>query len=98
MKKSTDIENLSSKIDAFKKKQEMRKDVQRPSSGSAMSKGFQFCVEFLSAVFVSIAIGFFLDKFFHTGPVFLVILVIFGLAAGVLNVYRFAKLHEEENA
>lgn len=98
MKKSADIENLSSKIDAFKKKQERQKDFQRTSSGSAMSRGFQFCIEFLSAVFISIAIGFFLDKLFHTGPVFLVVLVIFGLAAGVLNVYRFAKLHEEENA
>lgn len=96
MKKSADIENLSSKIEAFKKKQGTLENAPKEPSKSSLSKGFQFCVEFLSAVFVAIAIGFFLDGLFHTAPIFLVILSIFGLAAGVLNVYRFAKLQQEE--
>ena len=41
---------------------------------------------------VSIVIGWFfgsmIDKHFHTAPVFLLIFVLFGIGAGMLNVFR----------
>ena len=95
--KKADIENLSSKIEAFKKKHDKSENTPADSSRSGASKAFQFFIEFVSAVFVAIAIGLFLDNVLSTAPVFLVILTIFGCAAGVLNVYRFAKTLEKGN-
>ena len=92
-----DIENLSSKIKAFKKKHDKSENAPTDSSKSGAAKAFQFFIEFVSAVFVAIAIGLFLDNVLSTAPVFLVILTIFGCAAGVLNVYRFAKTLEKGN-
>lgn len=99
MKKTSDIENLSVKIDAFKKKHENRlPKAEVSSSQSGAARGFQFCVEFISGVLVALAIGFFLDKVFSSYPICLAVCAVFGSAAGVLNVYRFSKVQEKGDA
>jgi len=99
MKKNTDAENLSVKINAFKKKHGNGLSAQEPQSPqSGAAKGFQFCIEFISGVLVALAIGFFLDKVFSSFPICLAVCAVFGSAAGVLNVYRYAKTSEKENA
>jgi ATP synthase protein I len=45
-------------------------------------------VELVSALAVAVAIGWGLDRWLHTMPLFLVIFVLLGGAAGVLNVWR----------
>ena len=95
--KNADIENLSSQIEAFKKKHDKSEDVPTDSSRTSATRAFQFFIEFVSAVFVAIAIGLFFDNILNTAPVFLVVLTIFGCVAGVLNVYRFAKAQEKES-
>jgi ATP synthase protein I len=37
---------------------------------------------------IGFGIGYYLDKWFHTAPVFLIIFLIFGICAGFLNAYR----------
>ena len=54
--------------------------------------------ELIVATFVGALMGYTLDKFLGTKPWFLVAGVIFGGAAGSLNVYRLAQsLQEDEN-
>jgi ATP synthase protein I len=45
-------------------------------------------VELVSALIVAVAIGWLLDRWLHTTPVFIAIFVFVGGAAGVMNVYR----------
>jgi len=45
-------------------------------------------VELVSALVVAVAIGWGLDHWLHTLPLFLIISVVLGGAAGVLNVWR----------
>ncbi len=45
-------------------------------------------VEVVSALVVATAIGWGLDRWLHTLPLFLVIFVVLGGAAGVMNVWR----------
>lgn len=40
------------------------------------------------AVAIGFAGGYFADNFFHTRPVFIVLGVLLGAAAGMLNIYR----------
>lgn len=97
--KNSEAENLSVKINAFKKKHSdglSARDPQTPQNGAA--KGFQFCIEFISGVLVALAIGFFLDEVFSSFPICLAVCAVFGSAAGVLNVYRYAKTSEKGNA
>ena len=55
---------------------------------SALGVGLRVGVELVSALAVAIAIGWGLDRWLHTLPLFLVIFLVLGGAAGVANVWR----------
>lgn len=56
--------------------------------GSAAGIGLRVGVELVSALAVSVAIGYGLDRWLHTMPLFLVIFILLGGAAGVMNLWR----------
>ncbi len=55
---------------------------------SALGMGLRVGVELVSALAVAVAIGWALDHWLHTLPLFLVLFLVLGGAAGVLNVWR----------
>jgi ATP synthase protein I len=59
-----------------------------PASGSALGVGLRVGVELVSALVVAVAIGWALDRWLHTTPLFLALFVLLGGAAGVANVWR----------
>jgi ATP synthase protein I len=65
-----------------------------PASGSGrfgtspIGIAFRVGAELLSALVVAVAIGWGLDSWLHTRPLFIAIFVLLGGAAGVLNVWR----------
>jgi ATP synthase protein I len=56
--------------------------------GSALGVGMRVGVELVSALAVAVAIGWTLDHWLHTTPVFIALFVLLGGAAGVANVWR----------
>jgi ATP synthase protein I len=50
--------------------------------------GAKVGVELVSAMAVAVAIGWYLDHWLHTLPLFLVVFVLLGGAAGIANVWR----------
>ena len=58
------------------------------AGGSALGLGLRVGVELVSALAVAVAIGWALDHWLHTLPLFLVIFLVLGGAAGVANVWR----------
>ncbi len=61
----------------------------RQSIGAA-NLGFRALVEFVTAVVVASLIGWQIDAWLKTGAIFLIIFLILGMAAGLVNVYRIA--------
>ena len=60
-----------------------------PSQGmSPWGIGMRVGVEMVSALVVALAIGWALDRWLGTRPLFLAVFVLLGGAAGVLNVWR----------
>ncbi len=59
-----------------------------PPGPSPWGIGARVGVELLSALVVGLAIGWGLDRWLHTTPLFLVAFVLLGGAAGVANVWR----------
>ena len=59
-----------------------------PLSGSPWSVGLRVGVELVAALAVGVGIGWLLDRWLHTKPVFLAIFLLLGGAAGVRNIYR----------
>ena len=61
-----------------------------PVGSSAMARGFRLSTELVAGVFVGAVIGWFLDRTLGISPWGLIVFVLLGFAAGVLNVIRGA--------
>ena len=55
---------------------------------SALGIGMRVAVELVSALVLGVAIGWGLDHWLHTAPLFIALFVLLGGAAGILNVWR----------
>ncbi|MFN3075856.1 MAG: AtpZ/AtpI family protein [Alphaproteobacteria bacterium] len=63
----------------------------RGAGPSGIGMAFRISVELVSAVVVGFGVGWFLDDWLGTKPLFMVLLLFFGAAAGVVNVYRVVR-------
>ena len=63
-------------------------DDKGPLEGSALGIGLRVGLELVSALVVAVAIGYGLDRIFHTTPILTAVFVPVGGAAGVANLWR----------
>jgi ATP synthase protein I len=91
-------EELGQKLDALKAQ---RAKVERPAaqqrSQSDFGAAFKFAAELIVGVVVGGGLGWALDKQFGTAPWLMIVLVILGFAAGLLNVVRAAQEAQAKN-
>jgi ATP synthase protein I len=62
----------------------------RAAQASAMARGLRLSSELVAGVLLGAAIGWALDRFLSTSPWGLIVFLLLGFAAGVLNVMRSA--------
>ncbi|CAN7184725.1 AtpZ/AtpI family protein [Neorhizobium tomejilense] len=67
---------------------EARRDAQSEESRKGMALGFKISSEFISAIAVGAILGYALDYYVGTSPWGMIILLLLGFCAGVLNVLR----------
>jgi ATP synthase protein I len=90
-------EVLGRKLDALKVQ---RAKVERPKAerGRAdFGAAFKFAAELVVGVVVGGGLGWALDRQFGTAPWLMIVLVILGFAAGLLNVVRAAQEAQKKN-
>ena len=63
---------------------------EKTEKGGALGLAFRVSVEIVSAVAIGVGAGWLLDSWLGTTPWLMVVLVVLGFAAGILNVYRLA--------
>jgi len=51
--------------------------------------GLRVGTEIVASTMIGLSLGFFMDRWLDTRPLFLIIFAIFGLAAGFINLYQF---------
>ncbi len=91
-----DIRELEKKIARQREKESrLREPVRASAYVGAAGIGFRIAAELLSAVLIGGAIGYLIDRLFGTRPFFLTLFLLFGGAAGILNVYRLAKEEDQ---
>ena len=64
-------------------------DPKKPLIGAGIL--FQLSFSIVIAMLVPLLVGIWIDRTFNTGPVFVLILVVIGVALGSLTVYRIVK-------
>ncbi|AGK59266.1 FoF1 ATP synthase subunit I [Hyphomicrobium denitrificans 1NES1] len=91
-------EELGQKLDALKSQ---RAQAERPANQGSQSSdfgaAFKFAAELVVGVAVGGGLGWALDKQFGTAPWLMIVLVILGFAAGLLNVVRAAQEAQAKN-
>ncbi len=91
-----DLQKLGEKI---RKLQDKHSDERKKKSSgfvSAARIGITVAADLLAGVLVGAGIGYVLDLLFGSKPLMLVIFLLFGGAAGFLNVYRTVKNEERK--
>jgi ATP synthase protein I len=63
------------------------------SNASAMARGFRLSTELVAGVLVGAALGWLLDRWLGISPWGLIVFLLLGFAAGVLNVMRAAGVN-----
>lgn len=63
----------------------------KSAPGNALGLAFRVSVELVSALAVGLGIGWLLDLWLETSPWLMIVFIVLGFAAGVLNVYRMAS-------
>jgi ATP synthase protein I len=59
---------------------------------SGFARGFRLSTEFVGGVLIGALVGWLLDRWLHISPWGLIVFLLLGFAAGVLNVMRAAGL------
>ena len=68
-----------------------RPGAEKSEKGGPLGLAFRVSVEIVSAVAVGVAIGWLADEWFGTRPWLMLVFIVLGGAAGMLNVYRMAS-------
>lgn len=58
---------------------------------SSAGLGFRMGIELMVGVVVGLGLGWLLDRWLDTKPLFMIVLMILGMGAGILNVVRASK-------
>jgi len=82
-----ELRSLGKRLDKARRRTEPRRKAPPTSLGIAS----RFATELVVAVVVGGGLGWLLDHFLGTRPIFLIVLVVLGAAAGIRNVMRAAK-------
>jgi ATP synthase protein I len=83
------LDRLSRDLDAERQERAAAEQPQR-ASGAGFAQAFKLASEFVAGVLVGAALGWGLDQVAGTSPWGLIVLLLLGFAAGVLNVVRAA--------
>lgn len=84
-----DLRALGQKIDEARGAGQKRNEA---LAVGALGIAGRFATELGVAVFVGAGLGWLLDHWLHTAPIFIVVMTVLGAAAGILNVMRAAKV------
>jgi ATP synthase protein I len=85
------LRELERKLEPGKDARESMSEEERGSRTSALGKAFRLSTELVAGVFVGGFFGWLLDRWLKTLPLFLVVFLLLGIAAGLMNAVREAR-------
>jgi ATP synthase protein I len=87
------LEDVEARLAAVRAQQdqEREKSENRRAAGMAQGVGFKIATELVASVFVGAGLGYFLDQWLNTKPLFLVLMIFLGFGAALMNIFRIVK-------
>jgi ATP synthase protein I len=87
---SARLQRLGKRIAQANRPSENGSDPRQTADPSAIARGFRLSTELVAGVLVGAVIGWLLDRWLGISPWGLIVFVLLGFAAGILNVMRAA--------
>lgn len=87
---SARLQRLGERLNQVSRPSENRSGPRQATDTSAIARGFRLSTELVAGVIVGAVIGWLLDKWLGISPWGLIVFLLLGFAAGVLNVMRAA--------
>ncbi|KZL18795.1 ATP synthase protein I [Pseudovibrio axinellae] len=84
------LENLGKTLDTRLEETSGKEEPNKTSALSGLSQAWKISSEFIAAIFVGGALGWMADSWLGTKPWGMIVLLLLGFAAGILNVLREA--------
>lgn len=87
------LEDVEARLAAVRAQKEKERAAieRRRASGQAQGVGFKIAAELVASVLVGAGLGYLLDQWLETPPLFLVLMVLLGFAAALMNIFRIMK-------
>lgn len=92
------LDTLNTRLETLRANR-AEKAARETRSSPELGMAFRLATEFVAGVIFGGIVGWQLDAFFGTKPIFLMVFIIIGIAAAMWNVYRVAeKMHKAGSA
>lgn len=88
-------DQLNRTLEARRRQDDLAEHKARNSDNSGFGQALKLSTEFVAGVLVGAGIGWFLDQWLGTSPWGLIVFLLLGFVAGVLNVLRSAGMMAE---
>tara|TARA_B100001057_G_scaffold353359_1_gene355200 strand:+ start:202 stop:501 length:300 start_codon:yes stop_codon:yes gene_type:complete len=92
---SNNLKELSKKLDDYKLKNITKNKNKSKVSSTPLGLGLKISLDFVASVVVGVLIGLGFDMLFNSKPIFFLIFLIFGIAAGFMSMYRSILILEK---
>jgi len=88
-----DLDNLEKKIAQFKQADQAEKaeDIEKLRDSNNLNMGLRAGTELVACIAAGTFIGWALDNWLETKPLFLIIFLLAGIGAGFMNVYKITQ-------
>ena len=94
---SARLQRLGERLASASQPSENGSDSRQATDTSAFARGFRLSTELVGGVLVGAGLGWLLDRWLGTTPWGLIVFLLLGFAAGVLNVMRAAGVAPDRN-
>lgn len=92
---NNNLKELSKKLDDYKLKNITKNKNKSKVSSTPLGLGLKISLDFVASVVVGVLIGLGFDMLFNSKPIFFLIFLIFGIAAGFMSMYRSILILEK---
>jgi ATP synthase protein I len=94
---SARLKRLGDRLDQASRPSETSASPRQSTDTSAFARGFRLSSEMVGGVLVGAGLGWLLDRWLGTTPWGLIVFLLLGFAAGILNVMRAAGVGPDRN-